>query len=107
MEPSCKTSSWSRDEAYLKARIKLGVRGRLTRGGKERAVYWHGEPTCAATREAARAAGPKLWEATEEGRWDSAGRRCTWSRRLAAHGIATWADVMRADTGALRTWTEL
>ena len=94
-------------EAYLKARMRLGLRGRLTRGGGKRAVYWFGEASHAVAAKATEEAGPKLWEPTEGGRWGTSGRRCTWSRHLAEHGIATWADVTRADTGALRTWAEM
>ena len=70
-------------EAYLLARVRLGLRGRLTKGGRQM------EGPLSVTRwqrdaEQARAAGPKLWEGSEGG-WGTA-KGCQFSRALAAAG---------------------
>ena len=83
-------------EAYLRRREQAGVRGRLTRGAQQLTGAldvrrWR------MTAAQAEQMGPWLWEGGE------AGCVCTYSRRLAAAGVAMWADVTN-DAGALLTW---
>ena len=77
--------------------VRCGWRGRLTAEGRARkgpleAAHW------GVTRGERRRAGPHLWEAQIEP-WNTEGRRCTYSRSLAAAGIATWAEITNKDTG--------
>ena len=39
-----------------------------------------------------------LWEVQKEV-WNTEGRKCTYSRKLATAGIATWADITNSETG--------
>jgi hypothetical protein len=71
--------------------MHLGIRGKLTKGGKEMEGPLAGRRWIM-TMEDRKRAGPMLWEATNDV-WDSGGRRCVFSRALAAAGVATWADV--------------
>ena len=43
-------------------------------------------------------AGPRIWEEQKDV-WNTEGKRCKFSRRLAAAGIATWADISDKKTG--------
>ena len=93
-------------ENYLRARIHLGMRGKLTAGGTERegplgVERWHMSPADRLR------VGPLLWEVTRGGEWDSNGRRCTFSRALAAAGVATWLDVTDPATGNWRKWVDM
>lgn len=56
------------------------------------------------SNEQRRQAGPKLWEPTVHGPWQTEGK-CTFSRTLAAAGIATWADITGPD-GTVIQWRE-
>ena len=74
-------------EAYLRARERLGLRGKLTWGARElkgplRVERWE------MTDQQREAAGPRLWEPTVRGPWANE-RRCAFSRALAAAGVAT------------------
>ena len=71
-----------------------------TKGGRERG--WAGTDMPQEERDVC---GPMLWEPTT-GTWDSKGAACTWSRRLAALGAATWADISHRHTGRWFTWEE-
>jgi hypothetical protein len=83
-------------EAYLRRREQVGVRGKLTKGatklqGPLALQRWQ------TTAEQGERMGPALWEQGEKG------CTCTFSRRLAAAGVARWADVVNAE-GELLTW---
>ena len=90
-------------EAYLRRRVQCGVRSKLTWGGRRlegplREEKWR------MSNEQRRQAGPKLWEPTVHGPWQTEGK-CTFSRTLAAAGIATWADITGPD-GTVIQWRE-
>ena len=70
-------------EAYMRARCRLRMRGRLTKGGEElqgpmAMARWR---MTGAQREKA---GPKIWETTTKGAWRSEQTGCEYSRALAA-----------------------
>ena len=104
-------------EAYMKGMIRCGWRGRLTAGGRAlrgplRAELWQEE--CGALAGGVRGEvsvgqrqnSPMLWEAQCDAHWDTRGFRCTFSRLLAAKGLANWADVTHAETGEWLGWAE-
>ena len=92
-------------EAYLKARVRLGMRGRLTQGGRKLEGPL-AEARWIMTERQRREAGPLLWEDTNSGPWEGT-KGCTYSRRLAAAGIATWEDVLDEHTRELKTWAQI
>ena len=92
-------------EAYLKARVRLGMRGRLTQGGRKLEGPL-AEARWIMTERQRREAGPLLWEDTNSGPWQGT-KGCTYSRRLAAAGIATWEDVLDEHTRELKTWAQI
>ena len=77
--------------------MRCGWRGKLTAGGWTRNGPLDPKNWGLTEREQRRA-GPRLYEA-QKGAWDTKGKRCTFSRRLAAAGIATWADVTNTESG--------
>ena len=82
--------------------VRCGWRGRLTAEGRARkgpleAAHW------GVTRGERRRAGPHLWEAQIEP-WNTEGRRCTYSRSLAAAGIATWAEITNTYRYVTMVW---
>ena len=84
-------------ESYLAGMVRCGWRGKLTAGGETRsgpldAKHW------GLTREERYKAGPWLWEPQKEV-WNTEGKKCTYSRRMAKAGIATWADITNKETG--------
>ena len=91
-------------EAYLKARVRLGMRGKLTQGGRKLQGPL-AEARWRMTEGQRREAGPMLWEDTNSGPWEGT-KGCTYSRRLAAAGIATWEDVTDEHTRELKTWAQ-
>ena len=97
-------------EGYLKAKLRLGLRGKLTaaceqkdREGPLRAELWK------VSEEQKRVTGPRLWQTDyyDDGatRWDT--QPMTFHRNLAALGIATWSDVTDAKTGEWLTWADV
>jgi len=84
-------------ESYLAGMVRCNWRGKLTAGGRARTgpldtEHW------GLTRSEKFQAGPRVWEEQLDV-WDTEGRRCVFSRRLAAAGIATWSDITDSTTG--------
>ena len=84
-------------ESYIAGMLKCGWRGKLTNGGKRmngplKRSLW------GMTLDEQYMAGPRIWEEQKDV-WNTEGKRCTFSRRLAAAGIATWADISDKKTG--------
>ena len=91
-------------EAYLRARVEMRLRGRLTKGAEQlegplQVGKW------IMTEEMRTDAGPKLWQATTRGTWQGE-TGCALERGLAAVGIAMWADITKPG-GEWMTWPEL
>ena len=95
-------------EAYMKARLRSGVKAKAAGRWAETATGPMRPEAWATGGEEARRSrrGPLLYERTTEGDPEP----CTFARRMAAHGIAEWADVTNAATGewltpkAAREW---
>lgn len=102
LEGQEKLSQDSIIEEYLRARTYLQMRGRVIgriREGPLASWKWEMDT---ATREAE---GPWLFEPTT-GKWDTKGRRLTFSRALARLGIATWRDAIN-DEGNVKSAAQI